>query len=69
MAATSINTPGEALPGIAIGPRLRAELIRRVRELEGRFKPAPRDMRELASLKEFLKITPIKNGQAAGGPT
>jgi hypothetical protein len=59
MAATSIITPSEALPGIAIGPRLRAELERRVRELEGRFKPAPRDMRELAQLKEFLKVTPI----------
>ena len=57
---SSINTPGEALPGIAIGPRLRAELIRRVRELEGRFKPAPRDMRKLAQLKEFLKVTPTE---------
>jgi hypothetical protein len=59
MAATSITTPSEALPGIPIGPRLRAELERRVRELEGRFKPAPRDMRELAQLREFLKVTPI----------
>jgi hypothetical protein len=42
---------------IQIGPRLRAELVRRVRELEGRFRPAPRDMRELAQLREFLKIT------------
>jgi hypothetical protein len=66
MAATSITTPGEALPGIAIGPRLRADLVRRVHELEGRFKPAPRDMRELARLKEFLKVTPIteRDGQA-----
>jgi hypothetical protein len=47
------------LPPIQIGPRLRAELERRVRELEGRFKPAPRDMRELAQLKEFLNVTPI----------
>jgi hypothetical protein len=46
MATTSIITPGEALSGIPIGPRLRAELERRVRELEGRFKPAPRDMRD-----------------------
>jgi hypothetical protein len=59
MAATSISTPSEALPGIPIGPRLRAELERRVRELECRFKPAPRDMRELAQLREFLKVTPI----------
>ena len=33
MATTSITTPGGALPGIPIGPRLRAELERRVREL------------------------------------
>jgi hypothetical protein len=59
MAATSITTPGEALPGITIGPRLRAELERRVRELEARHRPAPRDMRELARLKEFLKVTPL----------
>jgi hypothetical protein len=59
MAVTSITTLSEALSGIPIGPRLRAELERRVRELEGRFKPAPRDMRELAQLKEFLKVTPI----------
>jgi hypothetical protein len=58
MAATSITTPGEALPGIPIGARLRAELERRVRELECRFKPCPRDMRELAQLREFLKVTP-----------
>jgi hypothetical protein len=44
---------------VQIGPRVRAELERRVRELECRFKPAPRDMRELAQLKEFLKVTPL----------
>jgi hypothetical protein len=59
MAAPSIITPRETLPGIPIGPRLRAELERPVRELEARFKPAPRDMRELVQLKEFLKVTPI----------
>jgi hypothetical protein len=66
MAASSITTSDEALSGIPIGPRLRAELERRVRELEGRFKPAPRDMRELARLKEFLKVTPTteRDGRA-----
>lgn len=59
MAVTSITTTGGALPGIPIGPRLRAELERRVRELEVRFKPGPRDMRELARLREFIKVTPI----------
>ena len=56
MAVTELN---RELPPIQIGPRLRAELERRVRELQCRFKPAPRDMRELAQLKEFLKVTPI----------
>jgi hypothetical protein len=69
MATSSITTTVGALPGIPIGPCLRAELERRVRELEGRFKPGLRDMRELAQLaqlKEFLKITPIteRDGQA-----
>ena len=59
MATTSITTTGGALPGVPIGPRLRAELERRVRDLEGRFEPGTRDMRELAQLREFLKITPI----------
>jgi hypothetical protein len=59
MATTSITTPSEALPGIPIGPRLRAELERRVRELQGRFKPTPHDMRELAQLREILKVTPV----------
>jgi hypothetical protein len=60
MATSSITTP------IQIGPRLRAELERRVREQEGRFRPAPRDMRELARLREFLKVTPARDGRAAG---
>jgi hypothetical protein len=63
MAMASISTTGGALPGIPIGPRLRAELERCVRELEGRFKPAPRDLRELAQLKEFLKVTPQQAGR------
>jgi hypothetical protein len=50
----------ENLP--VLGPRLRAELERRVRELEAHYKPTPRDMRELAQLKEFLRITPIWKG-------
>jgi hypothetical protein len=69
MAATSTTTPGEALPGIPIGPRLRAELVRRVRELQCRFKPAPRDMRELAQLKEFLRVTPITERDGRGAST
>lgn len=40
---------------LTIGPRVRAELERRVRELENRFKPSPQEMRELASLRELLK--------------
>ena len=59
MATTSITTTEGDLPGVPIGPRLRTELERRVRVLEARFKPGIRDMRELAQLREFLKITPI----------
>jgi hypothetical protein len=33
---------------------------RRVRELEAHYRPTPRDLRELAQLKEFLRITPIE---------
>ncbi len=60
MAVTSNTTTGGALPGIPIGPRLRAKLERRIRELEARFKPGSRDMRELAQLQEFLKVTPAQ---------
>jgi len=43
-----------------LGPRLRAEMERRVRELEAHYRPTPRDLRELVQLKEFLRITPIE---------
>jgi hypothetical protein len=52
---------------VEIGPRVRAELERRVRELEARFRPAPRDMRELARLKEFLKVTPTTERDGRAG--
>jgi hypothetical protein len=55
-----IDKPTQERPPV-IGPRLRAELERRVRELQGRAKPTPREMRELAQLKEFLRITPRGN--------
>jgi hypothetical protein len=45
---------------LVIGPRIRLELEHRIRELGARFKPSPREMRELASLREFLKATPMK---------
>src|ERR1019366_3600832 len=54
-----IDKPTQERPPV-IGPRLRAELERRVRELQGRAKPTPREMRELAQLKDFLRITPIE---------
>jgi hypothetical protein len=56
----------ETTTPVQMGPRLRAELERRVRELECRFKPGPRDMRELAQLKEFLKVTPITERDGRG---
>ena len=43
--------------GIVIGPRVKAELERRIHELENRFKPTHSELRELASLKELLKGT------------
>jgi len=42
---------------LVIGPRVRSELERRIRELAGRFHPSPHDLRELAKLREFLKST------------
>jgi hypothetical protein len=54
-----IDNPTQERPPV-IGPRLRAELERRVRELEGHFRPLPRELRELAQLNEFLRITPIE---------
>jgi hypothetical protein len=44
---------------LVIGPRVRTELERRVRELQGRAKPT-RELRELAQLRDFLRITPIE---------
>jgi len=54
-----IDKPIQEQPPV-IGPRLRAELERRVRELAAHYKPAPRELRELAQLKEFLRITPTE---------
>jgi hypothetical protein len=45
---------------LVIGPRMRLELEHRIRELERRFKPTPRDLRELAQLKDFLRATPLE---------
>ena len=56
MVPNSIDQPRP----LVIGPRVRAELERQIRELAGRFHPTPRDLRELAQLKEFLRITPIE---------
>jgi hypothetical protein len=50
----------EDRPRLEIGPRLKAELARRIRELEARFRPTPAELRELTQLKEFLRIPPIE---------
>jgi hypothetical protein len=60
MAAIAITTADPEHKPLIIGPRVRLELEHRIRELEARFKPSPRDLRELASLREFLKVTPMK---------
>jgi len=54
-----IDKPTSENPPV-IGPRLRAELERRVRELQAHYKPTPRELRELAQLREILRITPIE---------
>lgn len=45
-------------PSVTIGPRVHAELQRRVRELEARFPKSmtPKDRRELVALRELLKL-------------
>ena len=50
--------------GVAIPPRLHAELCRRLRELEARCPGAmkPGDRRELENLKDLLRISPVKEG-------
>jgi hypothetical protein len=40
---------------LVIGPRVEADVRRRVRELESRFKPSHADLRELSKLREFLQ--------------
>ena len=50
--------------GVAIPPRLHAELCRRLRELEARCPAAmkPGDRRELQNLKDLLLISPPREG-------
>jgi hypothetical protein len=45
----------EPAPDIKIGPRLYAELRRRIHELENRYKRTLLEQRELAALREILK--------------
>jgi hypothetical protein len=40
---------------ITLGPRLRAEIERSIRELAGRFQPSGHDLRELSRLRALLK--------------
>ena len=46
----------EEMPRVQIGSRVRLETEHRIRELERRQKPTPQDLRELADLRELLKI-------------
>jgi len=55
MVADRLTTDDPRQP-VQIGPRLRAELERRVRELEAHFRPTPRDMRELAHLRNSCEL-------------
>jgi hypothetical protein len=50
------EAPGAEHARLTIGPRVLADIRRRVHELEGRFRPSPGDLRKLAKLKEFLRL-------------
>jgi hypothetical protein len=57
MVALETITLADKQSGIVIGPRVKAELERRIHELENRFKPTHSELRELASLKELLRTS------------
>jgi len=52
---TTCAAEREPPPEIKIGPRLQAELLRRIHELESRYRPTLLEQRELAALRELLK--------------
>ena len=49
-------TPTTEKP-LVIGSRVEADIRRRVRELEARYRPSLADRRELAKLRQFLQAT------------
>jgi hypothetical protein len=54
---------------IAIGPRTRREIELRIRELQCRHRPAPRDLEEISKLEEFLRtVTPQDGKTGMGAP-
>jgi hypothetical protein len=57
----------ENTPHLTMGPRLEADVRRRVRELEARFPSAltSADRRELSRLRELLRLA--KQGDGANG--
>jgi hypothetical protein len=49
-------------PAINLGPRLRAEIEREIRQLAGRFQPSGHDLRELARLRALLNSGGQRHG-------
>jgi len=53
-----IDRVSEHCTGVTLGPRLKAEIARRIHELENRYRATPQELRELAQLRDFLRTTP-----------
>jgi hypothetical protein len=50
-----LHKPPAGRPNLELGPRLRHDLERQVRELSRRLHPTSRDLRELERLRSLLK--------------
>jgi hypothetical protein len=50
---------------ITIGPRVRHEIELRIRELRARHNPAPKELREVARLEDFLRSVAPRDGREA----
>jgi hypothetical protein len=57
---SEIREPGT----ITIGPRVRHEIELRIRELRARHNPAPKELREVSRLEEFLRTVAQRDGKA-----
>ena len=53
----------ENTPHLILGPRLTADINRRIRELEARYHPSSSDKRELSRLRELLRLAANGGGR------